>query len=33
MDAIVININHFHMINERYGKAYGDEVLSASASG
>ena len=27
MDAIVININHFHMINERYGRAYGDEVL------
>ena len=27
MDAIVININHFHMINERYGKAYADEVL------
>ena len=27
MDAIVLDINHFHMINERYGKAYGDEVL------
>lgn len=27
MDAIVININHFHMINERYGRQYGDEVL------
>lgn len=27
MDAIVIDINHFHMINERYGNAYGDEVL------
>ncbi len=27
MDAIVIDINHFHMINERYGKAYSDEVL------
>lgn len=27
MDAIVINISHFHMINERYGKAYGDDVL------
>ena len=26
-DAIVLDINHFHMINERYGKAYGDEVL------
>ena len=27
MDAIVININHFHMINERYGRPYGDGVL------
>ena len=27
MDAIVIDINHFHLLNERYGKAYGDEVL------
>lgn len=27
MDAVVMNINHFHMINERFGKAYGDEVL------
>lgn len=27
MDAIIIDINHFHMINERYGKAYGDEIL------
>ncbi len=27
MDAIVIDVNHFHMINERHGKAYGDEVL------
>ena len=27
MDAIAIDVNHFHMINERYGKAYGDEVL------
>ncbi|MBQ8159807.1 MAG: EAL domain-containing protein, partial [Clostridia bacterium] len=26
-DAIVIDINHFHMINERYGKAFGDELL------
>ena len=26
-DAIVVNINHFHMINERYGRAYGDEIL------
>jgi len=27
MDAIVIDINHFHMINERFGNTYGDEVL------
>lgn len=27
MDAIVVDINHFHMINERYGKQYGDGVL------
>ena len=26
-DAVIIDINHFRMINERYGKAYGDEVL------
>ena len=26
-DAIVLNISHFHLINERYGRAYGDEVL------
>ena len=27
MDAIVVDVNHFHMINEMYGKAYGDKVL------
>ena len=27
MDAIVININHFQTINERFGKQYGDDVL------
>ena len=27
MDAIVVDINHFHMINERFGTARGDEVL------
>ncbi|MBQ9075334.1 MAG: bifunctional diguanylate cyclase/phosphodiesterase, partial [Mogibacterium sp.] len=27
MDAIVIDINRFRMINERFGNAYGDEVL------
>ena len=27
MDAIVVDVNHFHMINERFGTAYGDEML------
>ena len=27
MDAIVFDVNHFHTINDRYGKEYGDEVL------
>ena len=27
MDAMVVDINHFHMVNERFGTAYGDEVL------
>lgn len=27
MDAILVNINHFHIINERYGKEYGNKVL------
>ena len=26
-DAILININHFHTINDRYGKSYGDDLL------
>ena len=26
-DAIVLNISHFHVINDRYGRTYGDEVL------
>lgn len=26
-DAIILDIRHFHMINERYGKPYGDEIL------
>ena len=29
MDAIIIDVNHFHMINERHGKSYGDEVLKS----
>ena len=27
MDAVVVDVNHFHMINERYGRTYGDDVL------
>ena len=27
MDAMVIDVHHFRMINERYGKDYGDEIL------
>ncbi|MBQ9007752.1 MAG: EAL domain-containing protein [Clostridia bacterium] len=27
MDAAVVDVCHFHMINERFGRAYGDEVL------
>ena len=27
MDAIVIDVNHFHMLNERYGREYGDQIL------
>ena len=26
-DAVVLDVNHFHTINERYGKRYGDELL------
>ncbi|MBQ3378979.1 MAG: EAL domain-containing protein [Clostridia bacterium] len=29
MDAIVIDVNRFHMINERFGAAYGDSVLKS----
>ena len=32
-DAIVVDINHFHMINERYGRAYGDEMLKRIGEG
>lgn len=31
MDALVVNINHFHFINERYGRKYADEVLKRIA--
>lgn len=30
-DAIMLNINHFHTLNDRYGKSYGDEVLKQVA--
>ena len=31
MDAVLININNFHIINERHGKKYGDTVLCSIA--
>ena len=30
-DAIVVDVNHFHTINDRYGKAHGDDVLKRIA--
>lgn len=27
MDAIVLDVYHFHMINDRFGNAFGDEIL------
>ena len=27
MDAVVVDINRFHIINERYGRAYADQLL------
>ena len=27
MDAVIVDVNHFRMINERYGKTYADGVL------
>lgn len=32
MDAVMINVDHFHMVNEIYGRAMGDEVLKTIAS-
>lgn len=32
MDAILIDVNHFRMLNERYGKAFGDKVLRTIAA-
>ena len=31
-DAIVLNVNHFHTINDRYGKSYGNDVLKQLAA-
>lgn len=31
MDAIVMDINHFHLINERYGRMYADQILQQIA--
>ena len=28
MDAVVLDVNHFHVLNERYGKQYCDAVLA-----
>ena len=30
-DAVLLNINHFHILNERYGKESGNEVLKCIA--
>lgn len=32
MDAMLIDVCHFHMVNERFGKAYGDTVLKSIAA-
>ena len=31
MDALVLDVNHFHIINERFGSAYGDTILRSIA--
>ncbi len=31
MDALIFNIDHFHLINEMYGRSVGDDVLKALA--
>ena len=33
VDAVVVNINKFHLINELYGRNYGDKVLCTVADG
>ncbi len=32
MDALMLDINHFHVINERYGKAHADDLLRRIAA-
>ncbi len=32
MDAIVMDVNHFHLLNERHGKAFGDHILQQIAA-
>ncbi|MGX8720153.1 MAG: response regulator, partial [Eubacteriales bacterium] len=32
MDAIVLDVNRFRMLNERYGKQYGDSILARLGS-
>ena len=31
MDAVIMDINHFHMVNERYGRLYADHILQRIA--
>ncbi len=31
MDAVVLNVNRFHLINELYGRLFGDKVISTIA--
>ena len=33
VDAVVVNINKFHLLNELYGRNYGDKVLCTIADG
>ena len=32
MDAVTININRFHLVNELHGRAYGDNILQSVAA-
>ena len=27
MDAVLVDVNHFHLVNERYGKSFADDIL------